>query len=490
MAAATEAGAAEVVAPPPAQTVGNAFVAQYYKILHHSPSLVHRFYQDISQLGRPEEDGSTSITTTMTAINEKVLSLHYDDYKAEIKSVDAQESLSSGVHVLVTGYMTGKDNIERNFTQSFFLAPQDRGGYFVLNDMFQYVDKVSIAESKTQAFSVEVEIPVTAEQEQVVTEAAPVEDDHITEQTNGVAEEANGEVHSPFENGKIVEATEEQEEEPVAEVVNAVPDDSQMVVEANVKTEEAPKKSYASIVKDLKVNSLPFSSPPPASRKTPSKSQEKKVNHAPPTVSSAEVSGAAPESGKSQDGEAEGYSIYIKGLPYDATPALLEDEFKKFGAIKNGGIQVRSKQGFCFGFVEFEEESAVHNAVKASPITLGGRPAVIEEKRSTNSRVTNRGRFPAGRGVGFRNEAGFRNEGMRGRGNYGGGRGYNRAEFSGRSEFSNNRGNNRGGSSNRGGGDGFQRTENSANGGRVTRGGGLSGSGAAKNLAPRVPASA
>lgn len=62
-------------------------------------------------------------------------------------------------------------------------------------------------------------------------------------------------------------------------------------------------------MKDLKVNSLPFSSPPPASRKTPSKSQEKKVNHAPPTVSSAEVSGAAPESGKSQDGE--GKTIYF-----------------------------------------------------------------------------------------------------------------------------------------------------------------------------------
>lgn len=104
--------------------------------------------------------------------------------------------------------------------------------------------------------------------------------------------------------------------------------------------------------------------------------------------------------------------------------------------------------------------------------------------------VNSRGRFPAGRGVGFRNEAGFRNEGIRGRGNYGGGRGYNRAEFNGRSEFSNNRGNNRGGSSNRGG-DGFQKTDNlSANGGRVTRGGGLSGTGTAKNLAPRVPASA
>lgn len=40
---------------------------------------------------------------------------------------------------------------------------------------------------------------------------------------------------------------------------------------------------------------------------------------------------------------ADGYSIYIKGLPYNATPSLLEDEFKKYGTIKNGGIQVRSK---------------------------------------------------------------------------------------------------------------------------------------------------
>lgn len=98
------------------------------------------------------------------AINEKLLSLKYDEYKAAIKSVDAQESLSSGVHVLVTGYMTGPDNIERNFTQSFFLAPQNRGGYFVLNDMFRYVDKVSIPEGQNQVLPEEVEIPITTEQ--------------------------------------------------------------------------------------------------------------------------------------------------------------------------------------------------------------------------------------------------------------------------------------------------------------------------------------
>lgn len=45
--------------------VGNAFVDQYYHMLHESPELVHRFYQDISKLGRPEPNGIMGVTTTM-----------------------------------------------------------------------------------------------------------------------------------------------------------------------------------------------------------------------------------------------------------------------------------------------------------------------------------------------------------------------------------------------------------------------------------------
>lgn len=41
---------------------------------------------------------------------------------------------------------------------------------------------------------------------------------------------------------------------------------------------------------------------------------------------------------------ADGYSIYVKNLPLDATPAQLEDVFKKFGPIKPDGIQVRSNK--------------------------------------------------------------------------------------------------------------------------------------------------
>lgn len=35
-------------------------------MLHESPELVHRFYQDISKLGRPEQNAIMGVTTTMS----------------------------------------------------------------------------------------------------------------------------------------------------------------------------------------------------------------------------------------------------------------------------------------------------------------------------------------------------------------------------------------------------------------------------------------
>jgi hypothetical protein len=69
------------------------------------------------------------------AINEKILSM--DVERAEIKAVDAQESLGGGVTVLVMGHLTRRTGVSREFVQSFFLAPQEKG-YFVLNDILRY----------------------------------------------------------------------------------------------------------------------------------------------------------------------------------------------------------------------------------------------------------------------------------------------------------------------------------------------------------------
>lgn len=473
---AAEMAAAEAPQPVTAQVVGNAFVTQYYNILHQSPELVHKFYQDISKLGRPEEDGSMSITTTMQAINEKIVALNYGDFRAEIKSVDSQESFNGGVHVLVTGYLTGKDNKVIHFAQSFFLAPQDRG-YFVLNDMFRYVNNVTVNPTLVS----DVVAPVAAEPVTV-----PVEENHVSEQSTPSAEEAvSGEVYNPPENGDvpITEEEEEEEEVPVPEVVDEVHDNSEPVVESPAKIDDAPKKSYASIVMHLKESTATFSYPHAAPRKAPPKVLDQvKPNSILASDGPVSSSGSFDHE-HNQEGEADGYSIYIKGLPMSATETLLEEVFSKFGTIKNDGIQVRSnrQQGFCFGFVEFEEESSVQKALEASPVAIGGRQAFVEEKRSTNSRGSNRGRFQSGRGSG-----GFRNEGVRGRGGYGGGRGYNRGDFNGRSEFG-NRGGNRGGSSNR---DGYPRPDTvSSNGGRTNRTGGIA-NGNTKNMTPRVSATA
>ncbi|XP_072955654.1 nuclear transport factor 2 isoform X1 [Typha angustifolia] len=451
--------------PPSAQVVGNAFVHQYYHILHQSPELVYRFYQESSKLGRPEEHGGMSSLTTLEAINEKILSM--DFVRAEIKTVGAQESLGGGVIVLVTGHLTGKDNVKRDFTQSFFLAPQDKG-YFVLNDMFRYIgeDEQDDHQGGDENLANGTGAPLLPEQD------SPPEQEQLGLE-NAVPEleeeEANEEeVYNPSDNE---ERSVVEEETQVADVIDEAPSLTHAVVadsSAPASHEEAPKKSYASIVKDMKDNAGPLIVPTHPARPVHVKPERQAVpapTPAPANDIPASLSSTA-EVGNVQEPEADGHSIYVKNLPLNAIPAQLEEEFKRFGTIKPDGIQVRSHklQGFCFGFVEFEEASAVQSAIEASPIMIGGRQAYVEEKRTTGSRVSNRGRFVPGRG------SGFRNDGMRGgRGYYGGGRGYGRGEFHSRPDFG-NRGGGRGGSSNRGGDVGYQRVDHTATaGGRGNR---------------------
>jgi len=49
-------------------------------------------------------------------------------------------------------------------------------------------------------------------------------------------------------------------------------------------------------------------------------------------------------------------SIFVNNLAAKITPSQLEEEMKKFGAIKPSGVQVRNRPGAqaCYGFVEFK----------------------------------------------------------------------------------------------------------------------------------------
>ncbi|KAK8923640.1 hypothetical protein KSP39_PZI019229 [Platanthera zijinensis] len=301
----------------PSAQVGNAFVQQFFLILHQSPELVHRFYQENSKLGRPEAKGEMSTISTLQAINEKILSMDYTDYRAQIKTVDAQKSLNGGVLVLVTGYLFGKDNVKRDFAQTFFLATQVKG-YYVLNDIFRYVEE---GDQEQQSFTNESDAPLSA-----VDDIISSQEHHVPEQTAAEEEDevSQEEVYDPSEHD---EASAVDEEDPVEEVINEVPTAlPPAVVDPVPSIGQEQKMSYASIVRVMKENAAPVSS------------------------------------------AADCHSIYIKNLPLNATPAQLEEAFQKFGSIRPSGIQVRSNklQGFCFGFVEFEVPTAVQSAIEVN----------------------------------------------------------------------------------------------------------------------------
>ncbi|RWV94084.1 hypothetical protein BHE74_00038310 [Ensete ventricosum] len=69
------------------------------------------------------------------------MSLDFRNCFTEIKTIDSQLSYQNGVLIVVTGSFIGHENVKSKFAQSFFLAPQENGGYFVLNDVFRFLSE-------------------------------------------------------------------------------------------------------------------------------------------------------------------------------------------------------------------------------------------------------------------------------------------------------------------------------------------------------------
>ncbi|KAJ8546233.1 hypothetical protein K7X08_018816 [Anisodus acutangulus] len=297
----------------------------------------------------------TSVTT-MRSINDMICSFGYKNYKAEIKTADAQQSYKDGVIVLVTGCLTGKDNMRKQFTQTYVEENETANSSEMVNGV-KDVAPMPLTPDPVVHGSLENEKLVGDEREIVVGAESHINENHAS--------------------------------------VNAQPATS-------VAQEDAPKKSYASIVSSQTKKGPTKIYVPASSRMAPAKAEKQP-----------------------------GHSIYVRNLPLNVTVAQLEVEFKKFGPIKQGGVQVRSnrQQGFCFGFVEFEDSSSMNRAIQASPVTIGGFQADVEIKRTTIRVGSGRGHFPPGKG-------GYRNDNFSGRRNFSGGRGYGRNDFVGMCEFS------------------------------------------------------
>ncbi|XP_039032549.1 nuclear transport factor 2-like [Hibiscus syriacus] len=403
--------------PGPVQ-VGSYFVGQYYQVLRQQPDIVHQFYSDASSMIRVDGDSSKS-ASSMLQIHSLAMSLNFT--AIEIKTINSLDSWNGGVLVMVSGSVKIKDfNGRRKFVQTFFLAPQDKG-YFVLNDIFQFIDDGMVYQhpsSTLQEDKLDSKLNVSSP----VAEP-PVSDFVLEEEVSKYVNSVHIE-DFPVDKYSLPEQPEQEDVEDKVAVGEAPAEETLVLHHSVVDTvqeppaipfdepvEEPPRRTYASIVSVPKQQSASsvqlqhsYNKIPPSisdwdhtPESTSQQSRPAWSDVPEPAAETTVEEGLISEEGK-HTGEYK--SVYVRNLPSTVTAAEIEQEFRNFGKIKPDGVFLRVRKdvvGVCYAFVEFEDILAVHNAIKASPIQFAGRQVYIEERRP-NSSSTRGGRRGRGRG--------------------------------------------------------------------------------------------
>ncbi|XP_076887236.1 nuclear transport factor 2-like isoform X1 [Bidens hawaiensis] len=405
--------------PVTAAQVGTYFVGHYYQVLQSQPDFVHQFYSDGSTVLRV--DGINRETaTSMLQIHALVMSLNYTGI--EIRTVNALESWDRGVLVLVSGSVHVKDyNSKRNFVQTFFLAPQEKG-FFVLNDIFHFIDDQPIhhlpvaymnpndlvsnfnasTAVREQGFVLYCIASLMLTRIYFILYIAFKFIQFITVVENGAVKnysfqeqqlQATG-AESVLENGYVGQANGS------GSVQNSVIALQENMAPVEEVVREPQKHTYASILQAAKGHSAPSA---PTEQPVTKSTVSLELNHRPEPsgqqtfAASAEVM----DDISAVDDEAEVKSIYVKNVPSTASVSDIEEEFKRFGKIRPDGVAIRTRKDLdmCYAFVEFEDITSVHNAIEASTVEIGGQQVYIEGRRANRSNayrgggIVGRGRF-------------------------------------------------------------------------------------------------
>ncbi|XP_042513184.1 nuclear transport factor 2-like isoform X2 [Macadamia integrifolia] len=367
--------------PVSAVQVGSYFVGQYYQLLKQSPNVAYQFYTDASSILRV--DGNTSeLATSMLEIHKLIMSLNFTEI--EVKTVHSLNSWEGGVLVKVSGCIRTKDfSGGRKFVQTFFLAPQEKG-FFVLNDIFLFLDEEQIHQHP-EAMLVQNNFDSKPNKSSPILE--PASDYVLGEEVqaanfipSGHLEESDRvDNYSPPEDQqkKVSEAENIVDETAVEEMTASFQSAMNSVRDAPAPVEEPvwepPKKTYASILRVAKGQSVSSVAPQPSLNKGKTPTVERnsagRPNYSqsyPSSTNVPEKSVAVTSEVTATEEEGEVRSVYVKNLPTTIAASDIEQEFKNFGRIKPEGVAVRHRKefGICYAFVEFEDAYGVQNAIQ------------------------------------------------------------------------------------------------------------------------------
>lgn len=192
-------------------------------------------------------------------INEKIMSMDFRNFLTEIETADAQLSHKDGVLIVVTGSLTSDEGVCHRFTQSFFLAPQEAGGYFVLNDVFRFISERKPAEINqvgTQENGSGQNGMSASETCSALPEPTPADRSVMSDHVTAESIVTERQISNPSVNGTAVENN--VNVEPPVQVVKEDPKKAPVAASpppAPTQT-DVTKKSYASIVSYLPFCSL------------------------------------------------------------------------------------------------------------------------------------------------------------------------------------------------------------------------------------------
>ncbi|KAK1413724.1 hypothetical protein QVD17_35502 [Tagetes erecta] len=412
-----------------AYQIADAFVNQYYLVMKKCPEEAYNFYKDQSIRSHPCADGSMKSVTTRQDIGDEIMASHVKEWNSDVIIMHAQDSVMESVIAGVTGSLIDNDDVTRNFAQTFLLAPQEGGGFYLHNDILQYIEIKEDLETSPAVTDVvdplppqqaDVADPLPAQQVDVAYPLPVQQADDIANNTSLETEQAadkdqNEDATSAKDTShETVQAVnKDQTENPTSakedvdtetkvseslKGTNPLPTEPEEKSEPSAwqpapNVEDAKKVSYASILaKEASVPSFTQLSLNAVGKGSPE--VKKRANTSP-----------VPNNGPSEiiyDAK----SIRVKDLPAKVTPESLQEALKLFGQAKLKNIQIKaySQDSYRYAFVEFDNPKSARAAVEARFIRLDGKACEIQSKKVANQGGhNNMGKQAYGRG-GFKNE--------------------------------------------------------------------------------------
>ncbi|KAF0923024.1 hypothetical protein E2562_002212 [Oryza meyeriana var. granulata] len=378
----------EIASHPYAFEVCSYFLQGYYNVLANNPELACQFYTDNSTVVRLDcQTMKSSFGETVQEINDMIISMNI--HKVEVKTANFVESWRGALQMLVTGLVQLKDNpVRKRFVQTMLLAPQDNG-YFVFSDIFKLIcDEYDYYEGadcshtdnvlQMDAHNTMTEtasdcMPEELEAEEALAPAdieergpAFMPENHEVQQQDHLEYKVVINDDSPSEDPtpSFPSSTDSKQDAPLGPIVHPsipTPEEEPMG--------EPAKQTYASVLRTKghphqAIHSVPLNKAMTSSVESQQNGQMTKQVQ--PVHEKANIDtqydASIPEN------EEEFLSVYVGNLSPSTSVFDLEKVFQAFGRIRPDGVAIRSRKeaGVFFGFVEYEDRSGIHNALRVS----------------------------------------------------------------------------------------------------------------------------